>query len=67
MKRLKKLTAGLLGAALCLSCAACTSVAENTGIYFSTTSGILQNLFNSGKIPEKSTPREFPLYRCGGR
>lgn len=56
MKRLKKLTAGLLGAALCLSCAACTSVAENTGIYFSTTSGILQNLFNSGKIPEKTAP-----------
>lgn len=58
MKHLKKLAAALLGAALCLSCAACTSVAENTSIYFSTTSTILQNLLNSGKVPEKNTPEQ---------
>lgn len=58
MKHLKKLAIGLLGAALCLTCTACTSLAENTGIYFSTTSGILQNLMNSGKVPEKNTPSQ---------
>jgi len=58
MKYLKKLAAGVLGAALCLSCAACTSLAENTSIYFSTTSSILQNLFNSGKAPEKAAPSQ---------
>ncbi len=58
MKYLKKLAAGVLCAALCLSCAACTSLAENTSIYFSTTSGILQNLFNSGKAPEKAAPSQ---------
>lgn len=55
MKQLKKLTVILLLAALCLSCTACTSVVENTGIYFSTTSGVIHNLLNSGKIPEKNT------------
>ncbi len=58
MKHLKKLAVGLLGAALCLSCAACTSVAENTGIYFSSVSGVLHNLLNSGKVPEKTTPAQ---------
>lgn len=58
MKRLKKLALGLLCAALCLGCAGCTSLAENTGIYFSTTSEILHNLMNSGKTPEKSAPSQ---------
>ena len=52
MKKIKLLTLGLMAAALCLSCTACTSLAENTETYFSSVSSILSNLMASGKTPQ---------------
>ena len=52
MKKIKLLTLGLMAAALCLSCTACTSLAENTETYFSSVSSILSNLMASGKAPQ---------------
>lgn len=63
MKKIKLLTLGLMAAALCLSCTACTSLAENTETYFSSVSSILSNLMASGKTPPDPANRRSCQHR----